>query len=610
MSKINEEIENLAKDLAKSNQEPYDRLVDLVHEMGPEGIRKAMPELNEEQRDLLKSVLEDAVNLKKAASFDAEAASASYYSGDIEDTKIQEDHVSDDVDETLVKPEGAIQYHQGTPTEGWSGQAVEDPEDVEAGQEVDTASNMVKSMKLEFTNIDEYYDDEDLLTLAKSFGNDYDVIEDFLNSDDDEFLDDLLEKGAKTVTRNGIRYYAEGKNAGKPVGSVRGDKDKASAYNKDDKDVQDAARKKLVDRKHPNREGSESKKTDERLKQKRAKMKKSEDMNLLKAMASDETMKKMMHKMMYEKGMGKKDCMAKMMEKGMDESRAKRLIDSAMEEHNKKMHGMSKSEGSDAPDLEKGKMKEKAMQGADSLKQTRKANETEMSGDAEGMLEEEDQISDGSEATEGVSRVEGQKRAPHDQPGKDNKAAQSQVNDLDQGGLKKSVVWKEDNLLRAGRGGQNHHASVNEYYQALDVLKSFEENPEPYLESASEVLEKAGQGSEGEALEKAHSVDAYVKKIMSDKHEVQDVLKEAPDEMRDDILAKLREKKGSMKKSEDLNEIIAKAEDCTWYDLQKSAELEKNEQIRQGKLVKSFEDNEIAQALGLSEEEAKKILGE
>lgn len=47
------------------------------------------------------------------------------------------------------------------------------------------------------------------------------MINDFFQTDNDEFAQSLLEK-SKTVSRNGIPYYADGPNAGKIVGSIRG----------------------------------------------------------------------------------------------------------------------------------------------------------------------------------------------------------------------------------------------------------------------------------------------------------------------------------------------------------------------------------------------------
>lgn len=61
---------------------------------------------------------------------------------------------------------------------------------------------------------------------------------------------------------------------------------------------------------------------------------------------------------------------------------------------------------------------------------------------------------------------------------------------------------------------------------------------------------------------------------------------------------------------EDLNDLIAKGKDKSWD--QEMDEKKKDEAKKKvnGKMVKSFADAELAEVLGISEEEAKKILGE
>ncbi len=68
-----------------------------------------------------------------------------------------------------------------------------------------------------------------------------------------------------------------------------------------------------------------------------------------------------------------------------------------------------------------------------------------------------------------------------------------------------------------------------------------------------------------------------------------------------------------LKKSEgkeDLNDIIEKGGDRNAKHFETEKLMGENKAKINGKVVKSFEDNEIAQALGLTAEEAKKILGE
>jgi hypothetical protein len=60
---------------------------------------------------------------------------------------------------------------------------------------------------------------------------------------------------------------------------------------------------------------------------------------------------------------------------------------------------------------------------------------------------------------------------------------------------------------------------------------------------------------------------------------------------------------------EDINDLIAKSMDKNWDEVNHARRMQENAAKQNGKLVKSFEDNDIATILGLSEEEAKKILG-
>lgn len=121
---INKEIEELASDLAKAQQDPKEVLFETIRELGPEGIRAKLPTLEKSEQELLFSALEE---MRKAVSMDKDYQ-AKYVRGNIKDTIIQEDKADDDQDEKLVKPEAAKMDHQGTPTEGWEGQVIKGKE--------------------------------------------------------------------------------------------------------------------------------------------------------------------------------------------------------------------------------------------------------------------------------------------------------------------------------------------------------------------------------------------------------------------------------------------------------------------------------------------------
>lgn len=113
-------------------------------------------------------------------------------------------------------------------------------------------------------------------------------------------------------------------------------------------------------------------------------------------------------------------------------------------------------------------------------------------------------------------------------------------------GMKKAVWGGENDLLKACTNGRNHHFSMNEYLD--EVLAEAGKTPEPI----------------------AKSVQA----------------------------------------KEDLNDIIAKGGDANWDMVNTERMLKANNEKVKGKFVKSFENKEIQEALGLTDEEAKKILGE
>lgn len=115
--------------------------------------------------------------------------------------------------------------------------------------------------------------------------------------------------------------------------------------------------------------------------------------------------------------------------------------------------------------------------------------------------------------------------------------------------MSKSVEWADkDQMFKSDFGGRNHSFSVNKFYD--DAIEK-SEKPEEELKKSED----------GEA-------------------------------------------------KEDLNDIIAKGGDASWDEVKTDRMIKSNNDKISGKFHKSFADNEIAQALGLTEEEAKKILGE
>ena len=121
MSKIDKEISELAEKMVKSTTSSKDLLIDTVMELGPEGLKKALPALNDSQKGILKDFLDD---LTKAVSMDDQYTPKKTETK-AEDMKTESQTGSDDEDEDLVKPKAAEHKHQGDDSpEGKEGQVI------------------------------------------------------------------------------------------------------------------------------------------------------------------------------------------------------------------------------------------------------------------------------------------------------------------------------------------------------------------------------------------------------------------------------------------------------------------------------------------------------
>lgn len=123
MDEITKQIEAMAEKMEKSSADPKESLFAVIKSLGPAGLKEKLATLSDDEKVVLKAALEE-MTLKKAVSFDAEAQAAKPIQGKVTDTIIQEEIASDDADEKLVKPAAAAMAHQGTPTDGWSGQVI------------------------------------------------------------------------------------------------------------------------------------------------------------------------------------------------------------------------------------------------------------------------------------------------------------------------------------------------------------------------------------------------------------------------------------------------------------------------------------------------------
>ena len=138
---VETEIEQMADQMAKSTQDPKLELIETIKELGAEGLKKALPELSDSQKELVKSVLEEISKGKQDVAMDAN------YDGDKKFAKLAEmgtevENGSDDEDEKLMMQSAASHNPQGDVSpEGREGQVIkgekmEEKKEEKAGKKV------------------------------------------------------------------------------------------------------------------------------------------------------------------------------------------------------------------------------------------------------------------------------------------------------------------------------------------------------------------------------------------------------------------------------------------------------------------------------------------
>lgn len=122
---VETEIEELAQKMVKSTADSKQLLFNTVMELGAEGLKKALPNLSEEQKELLQSCLED---FEKAIPKVQDEMTPKKTETKASDMKQESLSGSDDEDENkLMDPKNAQHPHQGGPKdkpEGWSGEVI------------------------------------------------------------------------------------------------------------------------------------------------------------------------------------------------------------------------------------------------------------------------------------------------------------------------------------------------------------------------------------------------------------------------------------------------------------------------------------------------------
>jgi hypothetical protein len=557
---ISSEIDEMASNLEKATMDPKEMLLKTIMGLGKEGIKARLPLLSEEDKTILKAALEElSLTKAKSVEFDKEADGAKVHQGNIMDTVIQEEKGDDDADEELVKPEAAKHSHQGNSVEGWEGQVIKAKNELEKCPEctkLEKKQGVPKGADLATHERCVH----DLKNQGKSKQSAYAICN---ASGAGMKKGQVPVEEAKETKKEEKKQIEEKKQAGQILDKSGEKFKKLKNELSHEKGVSNPAglaaksgREKLgkeaFDKKAAEGRKKHMKKSTEELIEE---MKKSEDL-LIKAI--DQMRKKGLRKKAIKEKLEKYGMGKDMVEKAMEKRKAKKAM--SEQEAEKEIMAMERKEhGDKAP----AQMVE--AERAEHMKKKMKKSESEH--DSGTLLEEEKQLGDTEQMTEECKDLGDETQ----DAAKANKKAQDDVNRMEVPGLKKSVPWADEQaLLKSYTGGRNFTFNVGDFVETL--LKSEED--------------MKARGKMEERREKNEKEEELLKEKKSKE-----------------------EAKMHMKKSEDLNDLIEKGLDTSWFQEDMKKSLEETKKSQTGKLVKSFSDNEIAAALGLTEEEAKKILG-
>jgi hypothetical protein len=567
---VEQEIDQLSENMAKSTNDPRDLVIATIEELGPEGLKKAMPNLSNDQKVLLKSVLTD---MKKSVEMD------DVYDGDkkfvqLQNAGTEEENGSDDEDEKLVKPEAANFKHQGGSDAegeaGWEGQVIKgrgpdkkprkrrgsgaaQPDAAAAKPKAkakitEAVKDAVFDAVQDADNAGEMPTKEEFEALAAKTKMDVPSVKKLFNKINKEFKNhqsDSLHDGMSKSIADELECdedLVKGLFESREKMAI---KTKAEAPSKDDmfwdlkRAIRDMKEMKelrytIEDELPEAKEAFEAKYSACKAKAKKYltkynSMKKSqnEDVNMAKSIEEmiDETL---------EKGYGMKKMMDKKDVKDVAEKEAKEEV----KDHKDKMHKMKKSLIALKDEIIKSYEDAGLAWNNDLIKAEMKKK----------MNKEEDQVEMGGQ-DKGGKADRADKNAPDDiKVGKDaEETADEAVNKV--GKMKKSVSYEKDenSLIKANTLGRNHHFSINAYYDEA-IRKS-----------------AAGEEVEGEDLKKSES-------------------------------------------DYDINDLIEKGMDTNADDYMTNHYLE--QQKLGGEFRKSFSDEDMEKACGMKKKDAAKVMGE
>ena len=150
-SEIELEIDELSKTMEFATMNPVEEIKKAVMELGPEGLRKAMPDMSDENKELLNDILED---MSKSHTLPIDPPKKLVNVGG--ENYVEEDVMNDDADEDVfdaaVKEGDNEQKHQGgshdlTQPVDWEGQMIKSLDEFTA-EELATFGEIYKAMKM------------------------------------------------------------------------------------------------------------------------------------------------------------------------------------------------------------------------------------------------------------------------------------------------------------------------------------------------------------------------------------------------------------------------------------------------------------------------------
>ena len=150
-SEIELEIDELSKTMEFATMNPVEEIKKAVMELGPEGVRKAMPTMTNENKILLNDILED-MNKSHTLPIDAPKKLVNVGGENYVEEDVGNDDADEDIFDAAVKEGDNEQKHQGgshdlTQPVDWKGQMIKSLDEFTA-DELATFGEVYKAMKM------------------------------------------------------------------------------------------------------------------------------------------------------------------------------------------------------------------------------------------------------------------------------------------------------------------------------------------------------------------------------------------------------------------------------------------------------------------------------